>query len=147
MKGGMQKISTKSDNCLEKHRTESEGYQGVQTYIGITENNLAEVELTQDSLLERILSPSNMNAAYKRVVPNKGSGGIDAMSTSDLLSWLLAHKENLIHSLYGGNYRPNPVRRVEIPKEGGGKDPTFGYSYRSRPSCSTNGNVKDYRNK
>ena len=88
-----------------------------------------EVQLTQDSLLERILSPSNMNAAYKRVVSNKGSGGIDAMSTSDLLSWLLAHKENLIHSLYGGNYRPNPVRRVEIPKEGGERPDLWVFLY------------------
>ena len=119
MKGRMQKISTLSDNCHEKNRTASESYRGVQTYIGITENNLTEVQLTQDSLLERILSPANMNAAYKRVVSNKGSGGIDKMSTTDLLPWLLNHKVDLIHSLEVGNYRPNPVRRVEISKEGG----------------------------
>ena len=91
--------------------------------MGITENNLTEVHFRQDSLLERILSPSNLNAAYKRVVSNKGSGGIDGMSTDDLLSWLRVHKEELLSSLQAGRYRPNPVRRVEIPKDGGKKRP------------------------
>lgn len=123
MKGGMQKISTASDNCLEKNRTASEGYRGVQTYIGITENNLTEVPFTQEALLERILSPSNLNTAYKRVVSNKGSGGIDGMSTDGLLLWLQVHKEELLSSLQTGTYRPNPVLRVEIPKEGGKSRP------------------------
>ncbi|KKB45056.1 hypothetical protein HMPREF1212_05324 [Parabacteroides sp. HGS0025] len=123
MKGGMQKISTLRDNCLEKNRTASEGYRGVQTYIGITENNLTEVPFTQDALLERILSPSNLNTAYKRVVSNKGSGGIDGMSTDGLLLWLQVHKEELLSSLRAGGYRPTPVLRVEIPKEGGKRRP------------------------
>ena len=37
MKGRMQKISATNDSCLQKNRTESEGYAGVQTFIGITE--------------------------------------------------------------------------------------------------------------
>lgn len=119
----MQKISTLSDNWLENKRTASEVYQGVQTYFGITENNLTEVHFTQDLLLERILSPSNLNTAYKRVVSNKGSCGIDSMSTENLLLWLQVHKEELLSSLQTGTYRPNPVRRVEIPKDGGKKRP------------------------
>ena len=47
MKGGMQNISNHFDNYLGKDRTESESYQGVQTFIGITENNLMEVHLGQ----------------------------------------------------------------------------------------------------
>lgn len=85
----MQKISTLSDNCHEKDRTASDVYRGVQTYIGITENHLTEVHFTQDGLLEQILSPSTLNRAYKQVVSNKGSGGIDGMKTDELLSWLL----------------------------------------------------------
>ena len=49
MKAGMQKISKYIDNYLGKDRTESESYQGVQTFIGITENNLMEVQLEVNS--------------------------------------------------------------------------------------------------
>ena len=91
----------------------------MQTFIGIIENNLAEVHLGQGKLLELILSPSNMNTAYKRVKSNKGSSGIDKLPTENLLEWLLEHKESLIKSLEKGKYKPQAVRRVEIPKEGG----------------------------
>lgn len=117
----MQKISTTSDNCLENRRTESKGYRGVQTFIGITENHLTEVLFTKDDLLERIVSPNNMNKAYKQVMSNKGSGGVDGMETEDLLDWLGDHKETLLQSIMEGKYKPNPVRRVEIPKDGGKK--------------------------
>ena len=121
MKERMQKISTLSDNCRQKDRTESESYAGVQTFIGITENDLVEVQFTKEDLLERIVSPANMNRAYKQVVSNGGSGGVDKMETEDLLPYLKLHKDELINSLLGGTYRPNPVRRVEIPKDGGNK--------------------------
>lgn len=117
----MQKISTLSDNCLEKNRTASEGYRGVQTFIGITENNLTEVHFTGNALLEQILSPWNLNGGYKQVVSNKGSGGIDGLKTDELLSWLLNYKADLLSLLKDGKYRPNPVRRVEIPKGDGKK--------------------------
>ena len=54
LKERMQKISNNLDNCLGKDRTESDSYQGVQTFIGITENNLTEVHLGQGKLLELI---------------------------------------------------------------------------------------------
>jgi hypothetical protein len=79
MKERMQKISTLSDNCRQKDRTESESYARVQTFIGITENHLVEVQFTKEDLLERILSPANMNRAYKQVMSNGGSEGVDKM--------------------------------------------------------------------
>jgi group II intron reverse transcriptase/maturase len=60
-----------------------------------------------------------LNQAYKRVKSNKGSGGVDKMEVESLLSYLVHHKEELIQSIMEGTYRPNPVRRVEIPKENG----------------------------
>ena len=119
MKERMQKISTQSDNCHKKNRTESDSYCGVQTFIGITENNLVEVQFTKEDLLERILSSSNLNTAYKQVVSNGGSGGVDNRETEDLLPYLKLHKDELINSLRDGSYRPQPVLRVEIPKDGG----------------------------
>ena len=64
-----------------------------------------------------------MNLAYKRVVRNAGSGGIDGMEAKELLPYLRSHKEELVKSLADGKYRPNPVRRVEIPKDNGKKRP------------------------
>lgn len=49
MKERMQKISAQNDNCPQKSRTASEDYVGVQTFIGITENNLIEVRLLPQS--------------------------------------------------------------------------------------------------
>jgi len=117
MQGRKQTIS--QDNSRRTDRTASEGYDGVQTCIGIDDNQFTEVPFTEENLLEYILSPANLNLAYRQVVSNKGSSGIDGMSTDDLLVWLRVHKEDLIFSLYQGTYRPNPVRRVEIPKDNG----------------------------
>lgn len=117
MKGRKQKIS--QDNYLQNDRTASEDYVGVQTLMWITENNLTSLMQTGYGLLEQILSPSNLNAAYKRVVGNKGAGGVDEMEVESLKDYLIEQKETLIASILGGKYRPNPVRRVLIPKEDG----------------------------
>ena len=116
----MQKTSAQANDCPRAARTESEScYEGVQTYIWMTEDNVVEVPFDKEHLLEVILSPSNLNAAYKCVVRNKGCGGVDRMSCEQLLPWLRANKDSLISSLLDGSYRPNPVRRVEIPKDNG----------------------------
>ena len=91
----------------------------MQTFIGITENNLTEVRFTQDDLLEQILPPHNLNKAYQQLVSNDGSGGVDGMETNELLPWLRLHKDELLSAIKQGKYRPNPVLRVEIPKDGG----------------------------
>ena len=85
----------------------------------ITENNLTNVEQPGYGLLEQILSPANLNQAYKRVRSNKGAGGIDKMEVESLRDYLVSGKEALIQSILDGSYRPNPVRRVAIPKDGG----------------------------
>lgn len=119
MKGRMQKIS--HDNSQGKDRSEIESKLGVQTYMGITENNFTNIEQADYGLLEMILSPINLNKAYKQVKSNKGSGGVDGLGVDELLGYLLEHKDELLTSIFIGKYKPNPVRRVEIPKEGGKK--------------------------
>ena len=121
MKERMQKTSARANDCPQRARTESEWYEGVQTYIWMTEDNVVEVPFDKEHLLEVILSLANLNAAYKCVVRNKGCGGVDKMSCEQLLPWLRANKDTLISSLMDGSYRPNPVRRVEIPKDNGKK--------------------------
>ena len=72
-------------------------------------------------MLEYILSPTNLNAAYRQVKRNKGAGGVDNMEVEFLRDYLVANKVELTASILRGKYRPNPVRRVEIPKENGQK--------------------------
>lgn len=119
MKERMQKTLAQANDFPQRDRSETEWYGGVQTFMWICEDNIVEVPFDKEHLLERILSPTNMNRAYKSVVRNKGCGGIDNMSCEHLLPWLLANKDALIRSLLEGSYRPNPVKRVEIPKDNG----------------------------
>ena len=70
-------------------------------------------------LLEKIISNENLNEAFKRVKKNKGSHGIDKMGVDELLSYLRSHGEELRQSIADGSYKPNPVRRVGIPKDNG----------------------------
>ena len=65
------------------------------------------------------LRQSWVNRAYRQVKSNKGSGGIDKMDVEHLLPYLRSHKVEIVESLLDGKFRPNPVRRVEIPKDGG----------------------------
>ena len=83
------------------------------------EDNIVEVPFDKEHLFEQILSPANLNRAYKADMRNKGCGGIDKMSCEQLLPWLMTNKDVLIRSLVDGSYRPNPVKRVEIPKDNG----------------------------
>ena len=115
----MHKTGTEVLGCPQRAKTESEWYVGAQTFIWMVEDNVVEVPFDREHLLEAILSPDNLNKAYKTVVRNKGCGGIDKMSCDELFPWLLANKKSLIRSLLDGSYRPNPVLRVEIPKDNG----------------------------
>jgi group II intron reverse transcriptase/maturase len=91
-----------------------------QTFMWITENNLTTNDYRiGNGLLEHILSPSNLNASFKQVKRNKGAGGVDKMEVESLKDYLVTNKDMLIKSIQMGKYRPNPVRRVCIPKENG----------------------------
>lgn len=121
MKEREQKIFGSSKTCSQKNRTESDGYAGGQTFMWITENNLTDNDPVGYGLLEFILSPSNLNVAYLQVKRNKGVGGVDQMQVESLKDYLVNYKDELVTSIQRGRYFPNPVRRVEIPKENGSK--------------------------
>jgi RNA-directed DNA polymerase len=69
---------------------------------------------------ERIWERSNMFQALQRVERNQGAAGIDGMRVEELRSYLKAHWLEVCAALESGQYRPSPVRRVEIPKPDGG---------------------------
>ena len=117
----MQLILSQGNNYPQKNSTACKGYEGVQTIIDITENHLVEVNFTTEYLMEYIFSSSNLNNAYLQVKRNAGASGVDKMEVTDLLPYLQQHKEELVKSLLQGTYHPNPVRRVEIPKDNGKK--------------------------
>ncbi|MGH3783652.1 MAG: hypothetical protein ACRDRO_24275 [Pseudonocardiaceae bacterium] len=69
------------------------------------------------SLWERMLAPENLSRALRRVRANRGAG----MTTEELGPWLRQHWASIRKALDAGTYRPSPVRRVVIPKPGGGE--------------------------
>ena len=72
-------------------------------------------------LLEKILTRENLNEAYKRVYANKGASGVDGVSVEELHEHLRVHKAEILENIRTRKYKPQPVRRVEIPKEEKGK--------------------------
>ena len=72
------------------------------------------------SLMEQIISKENLNAAYLQVVRNRGAAGVDGMKYTQLKEYLLENGESIREKLRTRKYKPQPVRRVEIPKPDGG---------------------------
>lgn len=68
------------------------------------------------SLMEQILSKENLNTAYLQVVRNKGAEGVDDMKSTELKEYLEKNGEVIKEQLRTRKYKPQPVRRVEIPK-------------------------------
>ena len=104
------------DGCPQIDSVEHEGYAGARS----AEGRKAEEQDSTEGLLEAILDRDNLNRAYKRVRANKGAPGIDGMTVEEALPWLRKHREELLDSIRSGKYKPNPVRRKEIPKPDGG---------------------------
>ena len=105
------------EDYLQMVSAEQGEYAEVSVYQRIAENNDIITDFQMDKLMEKILSNDNLNQAYKKVKSNKGAGGVDGMSVDELLSFLRDNGMQLKQQLMDGKYKPNPVRRVEIPKE------------------------------
>ena len=71
-------------------------------------------------LIERILDKDNVRIALEKVITNKGAAGIDGMKVEELRGYMNANWPGIKQSILERNYRPAPVRRVEIPKPNGG---------------------------
>ena len=112
---------SRKEGSLQTNSAEHKGYAGVHSPGRITENNITDADRSKDRLLEGIVDRSNMNYAYKRVKSNKGAHGVDGMKVDELLQYLKENGGQLRQSILDGKHRPNPVRRVEIPKEDGKK--------------------------
>ena len=74
----------------------------------------------EPGLFERMLGRENMLKALRAVETNRGAGGIDGMEVGQLRGFLKEHWAGIKERLLTGSYEPQPVRRVDIPKPGGG---------------------------
>lgn len=125
-----------------------------------------------DTLMERVLAPANLRRAYQRVVRNKGAPGADGMTVDQLAGHVKQYWATLEARLLAGEYHPQVVRAVEIPKPQGGTrqlgipsvvdrliqqallqqltpifDPLFSdYSYGFRPGRSAHQAIETARN-
>ena len=115
---------------IEDYLREIPAEQGRETgeyaHERITGNPDTNTDFRTDNLLDTILRSDNLNAAYKKVKTNKGVGGIDGMQVDELLPCLREPQSELVDQVREGKYKPNPVRRVEIPKEEKGKTRKLG---------------------
>jgi group II intron reverse transcriptase/maturase len=74
----------------------------------------------RDSLLTQALARANLVRAWKRVKANRGSAGVDGKTIAETAEILKTHWPGIREALLDGSYRPLPVKRVQIPKPGGG---------------------------
>ena len=105
------------EDYLQMVSAEQKEYAEVFDYSKITEKSSVITDYWTNNLLELILRKDNLNKAYKQVKRNKGKGGIDGMQVDELLPFIRENQRSLIQKIREGKYKPNPVRRVEIPKE------------------------------
>jgi len=99
---------------------ELRGKEGEHSYAPASAEGEDGNKVNTGRLLEKVLDRENLNLAYKRVKKNGGSHGVDGMKVEELLLYLKQHGDDLRQTLLEGKYRPQPVRRVEIPKPEGG---------------------------
>lgn len=80
----------------------------------------ADRKQVRNKIMEAVVEASNLTIALRRVKRNKGSAGVDNMTTDELESYLNLHLEQIKKQLLSGTYQPSAVKRVEIPKPDGG---------------------------
>jgi RNA-directed DNA polymerase len=83
-------------------------------------NLSTESPTSNDRLMDRICNPLNLEVAMAKVIANGGAPGVDGMTVKQLEKYFERHRDRIIGELLTGTYRPQPVKRVEIPKPDGG---------------------------
>src|SRR5579872_97691 len=82
--------------------------------------NGTESPANMNRLMEEVCERENLKEALRRVKANKGSAGVDGITVGGITDYLKQHWPAIREQLLNGTYEPKPVRRVEIPKPGGG---------------------------
>ena len=115
-----------------KDRTNEEGSDRVEDILADTASWRGKGESRHDgkhgdpqekTMMERILAPENLTAAWKRVKANKGAPGIDGMTIEAFPAFCREYWPRIRQAIEEGTYNPAPVRRVFIPKPDGSQRP------------------------
>ena len=105
-------------SCLQEATVNPSGPGGAPSYATAREGK--DTCSQGNLLMERVVERNNMFKALHRVESNRGACGVDGLEVKDLRHYLREHWLTIREQLLGDNYRPSPVRRVEIPKPEGG---------------------------
>lgn len=97
------------------------GEAGRDLASGEATNPRQDTESTGSALLRAALTRENLRRAFKRVRANRGSAGVDGLDIDQTARHLVTAWPGLREQLLSGKYRPQPVRRVTIPKPDGGE--------------------------
>lgn len=101
----------------DKVKPETQPDEGTET---LAAGSRPESQAENERLMEVMLERENLKQALRRVEENKGAAGVDGMRVKELRAYLQQRWPELREQLQSGSYKPAPVRRVEIPKAGGG---------------------------
>src|ERR1700741_5410589 len=93
------------------------GYEGTEPFVA---KPTSESSASAEQLMEEMCERANLVRAWKRVRSNQGSPGVDGMTTGDAKDYVREHWPSIRSQLLDGTSQPQPVKRVEIPKPGGG---------------------------
>ena len=103
------------------NRKPTQGWLALEYESDLGVYNLSTETPTQNmEMMERIVVPSNVREAYRRVKANGGCPGVDGMTVEELTQYLRAHWQQVRKDLLDGTYEPSPVKRHELRKPGGG---------------------------
>src|ERR1035438_3059435 len=104
---------------MEEYRGEAPNGlpEGTETLAAKREDESPAID---EQLIEEVCERDNCKQALKRVKANKGSPGVDRMTVQQLPEYLKEHWPAIREQLLSGTYKPQPVKRVEIPKPDGG---------------------------
>ena len=109
------------ENCRKLTKLLENNSESENKVAGHSRKEINSNGYTKGELLEKILRKENLRLAFKRVKSNKGSAGIDGVTTEELLEHLRENKDEIIGKIKARKYKPTPVRRVQIPKPNGTK--------------------------
>lgn len=115
MDGKRQKTSNEACGLSGKGETQATRCAGQKPSMAPHEKMTKE-----EDILNKVLERGNMRLALKRVKENKGASGVDGMTVNELAPYLKENWPSIKEQILAGTYRPHPVRRVDIPKPGGG---------------------------
>ena len=108
-------------DCRKSTRLIKDNSESENKLAGHSHDKINSKENTKNELIEKILHRDNLNEAFKRVKSNKGTAGIDGITTEELLEHLKENKDKILGQIRARKYKPKPVKRVQIPKSNGKK--------------------------